>query len=153
WSRCTASPACRSRRRPGYSACRAQAPTGIGLMPAPGCSVSCTANPPARNRENFGISWDKLGPGVALLPRQVLLTRRAMNVDPARVRAIFLEAVEKHPPDTWDQFVDAACTGDAELGRQVALLLDAHRQAGSFLIQGAVAPARMVDQTSVQEAP
>jgi hypothetical protein len=27
-----------------------------------------------------------------------------MNVDPAQVRAIFLEAVEKHSPETWEQF-------------------------------------------------
>jgi serine/threonine protein kinase/lipopolysaccharide biosynthesis regulator YciM len=75
-----------------------------------------------------------------------------MNVDPARVRAVFLEAVEKHPPGAWDQFLDEACTGDAELRRQVAVLLDAHRQAGSFLAQGAVAPARTVDQPAGHEA-
>ena len=58
-----------------------------------------------------------------------------MNVDPAQARAIFLEAVEKHSPETWEQFLDEACAGDAELRHQVTILLDAHRQAGSFLAQ------------------
>jgi serine/threonine protein kinase/tetratricopeptide (TPR) repeat protein len=76
-----------------------------------------------------------------------------MTADPARVRAIFLEAVEKHPPDTWGRFLDGACAGDAELRRHAAGLLDAHRLAGSFLAQGVVAPARAVDQAPVTEAP
>jgi eukaryotic-like serine/threonine-protein kinase len=76
-----------------------------------------------------------------------------MSVDPARVRAVFLDAVEKQPPDAWDRFLDEACTDDGELRRQVACLLDAHRQAGSFLAEGAVARARAVDLPPVQEAP
>ncbi|HTK76070.1 MAG TPA: serine/threonine-protein kinase, partial [Gemmataceae bacterium] len=76
-----------------------------------------------------------------------------MSVDPARVRAVFLDAVEKQPPDCWDWFLDEACTDDVELRRQVACLLDAHRQAGSFLAEGAVAPARAVDLPPVHEAP
>jgi serine/threonine protein kinase len=76
-----------------------------------------------------------------------------MVVDPAQVRAIFLEAVEKRPPETWDQFLDTACADNAELRLQVANLLAAHRQAGNFLAQGAVAPARSVESPPVQEAP
>jgi eukaryotic-like serine/threonine-protein kinase len=76
-----------------------------------------------------------------------------MTADPARVRAIFLDAVERHPPDAWGRFLDEACAGDAELRRQAAVLLDAHCQAGSFLDQGVVAPAPAVDQPPVQEAP
>src|SRR5438067_12679094 len=124
-------------------------------MPVPGSSVGCGAIPPPRNREHSAFSWDKAGPGVALLPGQVLLTRRVMTADPAQVRAIFLEAIEKQSCDTWDQFLDAACTGNAELRRQVARLLDAHRRAGDFLAQGAIAPGRAADRPSppVQEAP
>jgi serine/threonine protein kinase/Tfp pilus assembly protein PilF len=66
-----------------------------------------------------------------------------MNADPIRVRAVFLEAVEKHPPETWDQFLDEACTGQDELRRQVAILLDAHRQAGSFLADFAAPPEHL----------
>src|SRR5438067_6246587 len=98
-------------------------------MPVPGSSVGCGAIPPPRNREHSAFSWDKAGPCVALLPGQVLLTRRVMTADPARVRAIFLEAVEQRPADTWGPFLDEACTGDAELRRQVANLLDAHCRA------------------------
>jgi non-specific serine/threonine protein kinase/serine/threonine-protein kinase len=76
-----------------------------------------------------------------------------MNVDPAQVRAIFLEAVEKQSPDTWDQFLDDACTGDNELRRQVANLLAAHCNAGAFLARGAVAPAKPVDAPAIQEGP
>src|SRR5262245_2706102 len=76
-----------------------------------------------------------------------------MSVDPALVRAVFLDAVEKQPPDAWDRFLDEACTDDVELRRQVACLLDAHRQAGSFLAVGAVAAARPVEQSAVPEAP
>ena len=76
-----------------------------------------------------------------------------MNVDPAQVRAIFLEAVEKQSPDTWNQFVDKACAGDTELRRQVFSLLDAHRQAGTFLARGAVAAAPAFAQSLVQETP
>src|SRR5205085_10959300 len=56
-------------------------------------------------------------------------------------------------PDAWDRFLDEACAGDAELRRQAAGLLDAHRRAGSFLAQGVVAPARAVDPPPVPEAP
>jgi serine/threonine protein kinase/Flp pilus assembly protein TadD len=76
-----------------------------------------------------------------------------MNVDPARARAIFLDAVENEPPDTWDHYLDAACAGDADLRRQVAVLLDAHRQAGNFLAQGAIAPGRPADRPLNQEGP
>jgi serine/threonine protein kinase len=76
-----------------------------------------------------------------------------MSVDPARVRALFLEAVEKHAPDTWERFLDESCAGNDELRRQTAMLLDAHRQAGSFLAQGAVACATTVDHVPGPEAP
>src|SRR4051794_16405753 len=75
-----------------------------------------------------------------------------MTVDPAQVRAIFLDAVEKWPSDRWDPFLDEACAGDVELRGQVAVLLDAHRHVGGFLDQGAVAPPKPVGRPALQEA-
>src|SRR5262245_4114194 len=68
-----------------------------------------------------------------------------MSVDFARMQEIFLTAVERHPPQDWDVYLDQACAGDDELRRQVSLLLNAHREAGSG--PGPAAPER--DQTGV----
>jgi serine/threonine protein kinase len=56
-----------------------------------------------------------------------------MSADPQRARAIFLEAVEKHAPEQWGAFLDAACEGDKELRERVNVLLQAHAQANSLL--------------------
>ena len=47
---------------------------------------------------------------------------------------MFVAAV-KLRPDQWEAFLDRACGGDEGLHRQVGELLQAHRQAGSFLDQ------------------
>ena len=60
----------------------------------------------------------------------------AMSVDPKKVKAIFLEAVEKHASDAWNAFLSEACGDDFELRRQVEILLDAHKRAGTYLEQG-----------------
>src|SRR6516162_8002411 len=57
--------------------------------------------------------------------------RPAMNTDPNRVKAIFLEAVERYAPDQWPSFLDEACAGQPDLRRRVELLLKAHREAGT----------------------
>jgi len=53
------------------------------------------------------------------------------SVDFARMQEIFLAAVERHPPEEWDSYLDQVCAGDDEMRRQVNLLLKAHREAGS----------------------
>ncbi len=58
------------------------------------------------------------------------MERHAVSVDFARLREIFLAAVEHHQPEDWDGYLDRACAGDNELRRQVCLLLKAHREAG-----------------------
>jgi tetratricopeptide (TPR) repeat protein len=50
-----------------------------------------------------------------------------------KVRELFLHAVGKLPPEQWDDYVAAACGGDAELEQQVRCHLQVHREAGSFL--------------------
>jgi serine/threonine protein kinase/Flp pilus assembly protein TadD len=54
-----------------------------------------------------------------------------MSADPHLVKAIFLEAVEKHAPEQWPAFLDQTCAGQPELRGRVNLLLEAHREAGS----------------------
>ena len=50
-----------------------------------------------------------------------------------RLRDVFLAAIEQHPPDRWDAYLDEACAGDPDLRRQAAALLAAHAGAGSVL--------------------
>jgi serine/threonine protein kinase len=56
----------------------------------------------------------------------------AMTADFAKLQAVFLAAVEQHPPDQWDHYLDQACAGDEDLRNQVALLLKAHVEAPSI---------------------
>src|SRR5262245_41797328 len=55
-----------------------------------------------------------------------------MSEQAERVKALFLEAVEKHAPDEWPAFLDRACGGDAQLRAEVEKLLRARAQLGSF---------------------
>src|SRR5690349_5154991 len=54
-----------------------------------------------------------------------------MNADPKSVKAIFLEAVERHSPDQWPSFLERACAGQPYLRSQVEALLGAHREVGT----------------------
>jgi serine/threonine protein kinase len=54
-----------------------------------------------------------------------------MNVDSNEAKGIFLEAVEQHAPERWPAFLDQACAGRPELRGRVAMLLQAHREAGT----------------------
>ena len=47
------------------------------------------------------------------------------------VRSIFMQALEREP-GRWDEFLDTACTSDAELRARVEELLQAHVQMGGF---------------------
>src|SRR5258707_12845813 len=78
----------------------------------------------------------------------------AMIAEPARAKAIFLDAVGNHAPQDWDVYLGGVCGDDAELRRQIMILLEAHQQAGSFLDVPAV--ARTIDmpaQSSIAEKP
>src|SRR6516225_9331536 len=55
-----------------------------------------------------------------------------MNIDPQQVRAIFLTAVENHPPDHWPAYLDKACGSNPDLRRRVEVLLHAHKQDNSL---------------------
>ena len=62
-----------------------------------------------------------------------------MGTDPARVRDIFLGAIEA---DDRARFLDEACRDDPQLRRRVEELLASHEQAGEFLI-----PPNLLDAT------
>jgi WD40 repeat protein/serine/threonine protein kinase len=63
-----------------------------------------------------------------------------MPADLQKARELFLHAVGKLPPEQWDRYLAEACDTDAELHRQVAHLLQVHREAGSFLEHPAAGP-------------
>src|SRR5262245_54739883 len=69
-----------------------------------------------------------------------------MSQDFDRLREIFLEAVERYTPDQWDAYRDRVCAGDAELRRQAARLLSAHREGG-----GTLGPVRPDDRAGPHE--
>jgi serine/threonine protein kinase/tetratricopeptide (TPR) repeat protein len=56
-----------------------------------------------------------------------------MTAQALDARQIFLEAVEKHAPSHWPEFLDAACGGDAVLRERVEALLKAHGQYNQLL--------------------
>src|SRR5262245_48381353 len=75
-----------------------------------------------------------------------------MPADLPRARAIFLHAVGQLPPEAWDTHVADACGGDPELERLVGRLLQAHRDAGSFLARPA-ADMRTIEDPPADEGP
>jgi serine/threonine protein kinase/Flp pilus assembly protein TadD len=66
-------------------------------------------------------------------------------------REVFVAAVRR-APDQWDAYLAAACGGDEALRRRVRDLLDAHREAGSFLESPAPTPVVPAEET-VPEGP
>src|SRR5687767_6909326 len=61
--------------------------------------------------------------------------------DPARVEAIFTDALEVPPGDERSALLDRACAGDAELRGRVESLLAAHERADALLPQPILAPS------------
>lgn len=53
--------------------------------------------------------------------------------DPAK--ALFLDAIENHPPDQWETFLNERCGDDHELRRRVWTLLMSHQGTDSFFDQ------------------
>jgi hypothetical protein len=51
-----------------------------------------------------------------------------MPIDPSRVQAVFLAAVESEDPAERVEILNAHCAGDAELSQRVEALLEAHDQ-------------------------
>ena len=66
-----------------------------------------------------------------------------------KVKAVFLEALDKHGPDEWGSYLDEACGEDREFRRDVQVLLDANASDDSLLDKGAIA----TEAPAVAEAP
>jgi WD40 repeat protein/serine/threonine protein kinase len=64
----------------------------------------------------------------------------AMAIDPAKVRSIFIQAIEGHSPEEWDGYLESACGGDLELRRRAEALLKAHVGEDAILDQGLLKP-------------
>ncbi|MFO0909384.1 MAG: serine/threonine-protein kinase, partial [Isosphaeraceae bacterium] len=69
-----------------------------------------------------------------------------MVPDAARVKSIFLAAVERHPAELWSAYLDGACGHDAELRERVERLLAAHREQPSLHVP----PAPRPDETAIR---
>ncbi len=73
-----------------------------------------------------------------------------MKPDPKRIRELFVATVGKVDPERWETFLENECGGEPELLDEVRLLLDAHREAGSFLKSPAVDLAAIGDSRTSQ---
>ena len=65
-----------------------------------------------------------------------------MTVDPKRVQAVFLMAVEYHGADDRAGVLDRECATDLELRQRVLALLRSHDEPDRFLDQPIVPPTR-----------
>jgi serine/threonine protein kinase len=66
---------------------------------------------------------------------------------------LFLKALELHSPCQRQEYLDAACAGNAPLRAEVDALLEANARAGSFLEAPAPVPAATVDEQPISEGP
>jgi WD40 repeat protein len=78
-----------------------------------------------------------------------------MSLDPKRVEAIFSAALGTESPEEQAAYLDEACAGDPDLRARIEALLQAHKEAGSFLGKPALAPAAEEPEAKVnsEEAP
>jgi serine/threonine protein kinase/tetratricopeptide (TPR) repeat protein len=70
--------------------------------------------------------------------------------DAARVKSIFLAAVERYPADQWSAFLDGACGEDAKLRERVERLLGAHDGQKSLHLPAPSQPGETVARPSVE---
>jgi WD40 repeat protein/serine/threonine protein kinase len=70
-----------------------------------------------------------------------------------KLRELFSKAAECQSAEEQAAFLDQACRGDAELRAQLEELLQAQREAGSFLQEPSASPAATVDEVRAAERP
>src|SRR5262245_41608787 len=68
-----------------------------------------------------------------------------------KAKALFVELVSNVPTEQWDVRLVEMAGGDKVLREQVARLLAAHREAGSFLDSPAMAIANTIDEPSNEQ--
>jgi WD40 repeat protein/serine/threonine protein kinase len=71
----------------------------------------------------------------------------------SNLRELFSKALECQTAEEQVAFLDQACRGDAELRARLEELLQAHREAGSFLQEPSASQGATVDAPPVQEQP
>jgi serine/threonine protein kinase/WD40 repeat protein len=103
--------------------------------------ASCWKRTLIQGQPDFRFFLDKCAVFVAL--RMKIERRPAMSLDKAK--ALFVELVANVLPEEWDARLADLAGGDAELRRQVARILAAHRDAGSFLESPAPALGATID--------
>src|SRR5262245_7750243 len=74
-----------------------------------------------------------------------------MSANLADAKQIFLEAVENHDPERWQEYLDDACGTDTVLRERVEALLAAYRQPNPILDGGSLPGA--LGRPSCTEAP
>jgi serine/threonine-protein kinase len=81
--------------------------------------------------EFFLPAWDKPAAFVAWFggPSE----EHAMTIEAEKIKAIFLDAIEKATPAERDAFVTEACAGDSACRRRLEALLQAHDEPGGLL--------------------
>jgi hypothetical protein len=77
----------------------------------------------------------------------------AVPVDPERVQAIFLEAVERRSAAERAAVLDRLCGSDAELRERVDALLQAHDSPGAILLSPPPDPVATADEPPIAERP
>ena len=75
-----------------------------------------------------------------------------MNVEPNKVKSIFLAAVELGAPDQREAFIDEACEGDLELLGRVQLLLRAHHGKDTLFDGGGLGNGLTLDPPIAERA-
>src|SRR6266498_6107276 len=151
WFGSATSRVCLSRRPPRSAAYRDRPLMSIGLTRGRGCITSYTANRFLRwvgKNHFFAGHWSAIwrieGRGAAIKVPQ-------MSVNPKQVREIFV-AANKLAPEQWDAYLGEACAGNDPLGERVRHLLNANREAGSFL-EPVASDSEWTDAELIRERP
>ena len=62
-----------------------------------------------------------------------------MSSEIDKIKEIFLEAIENHSPDQWDDFLERSCKGNVVLRTNVQELLEGHVQGASLIDERSIA--------------
>src|SRR5262249_53998605 len=105
---------CRYRKPPRHSVSLAQPPFADGVMLERGCELSWGMAPEHIRPAIFLEFCGTASPPISHCKVSLLRTKRsfAMAIDPAKVRSIFIQAIECHSPEEWNGYLEMACGGD-----------------------------------------
>src|SRR5262249_11823171 len=142
-------------RRPGLWESSDVPPIATGRSPEPGFMPLCAR----ARRRRIPDSRKKPAPACRNpAPNGALIVDRCVQggvmADPeSKLRELSSKALECHTADEQAAFLDQVCQGDAEVRARLEELLQAHREAGSFLQEPSTFQAPTLDAPPVQEQP